>query len=105
MSANTTWRELLEHAMKKHGETTEDVTVVIFAVGPVKKTADSLDATKGFFDQSFDSGYGLKNGRPFRVWTDNRVYFPADYDGSEWVESVSRHPWVADTIRHIGCGG
>lgn len=29
---------------------------------------------------------------PFTLWTKNRVYFPAVYDGDEWVHSVPRHP-------------
>lgn len=28
----------------------------------------------------------------FTVWTEGRVYFPATYDSSGWIDSVSRHP-------------
>jgi len=40
----------------------------------------------------FDSGYGGTQGKPFTAWTENRVYFPVMYDGSEWVGSAPRNP-------------
>lgn len=43
-------------------------------------------------DVAFDSGFGGPEGKPFLLWTKDRVYFPAEYDGSESVESVPRNP-------------
>ena len=52
-------------------------------------------------DKVFDSGYGGSEGEPFTLWTKDRVYFPAVYDGSEWVASVPRNPCDIATV-HIG---
>ncbi len=43
-------------------------------------------------DVRFDDGYGCAEGKPFTLWTTNRVYFPTEYDGLEDVASVSRDP-------------
>lgn len=40
----------------------------------------------------FDTSYGGIEGVGFRAWTDDFVYFPTVYDGSEEVASVSRNP-------------
>jgi hypothetical protein len=49
----------------------------------------------------FDHGYGCPYGEPFTLWTEKRVYFPVQYDGSEWVESVPRYPCDEKTT-HVG---
>lgn len=38
----------------------------------------------------FDTGFGCANGLPFAAWSDEWVYFPVEYDGSEWVGRASR---------------
>ena len=53
--------------------------------------------------KDFDAGYGSEEGRPFFVWTHDRVYFPVCYDGSEWVGSVPRHP-TSEEPQHFGGG-
>ncbi|MBD3293368.1 MAG: hypothetical protein GF393_10620 [Armatimonadia bacterium] len=40
----------------------------------------------------FDPGYGAPKGKPFTAWSDDWVYFPAEYDGAEWVAWVPRNP-------------
>ena len=72
----TTWRELIEEAMENEGETFKDVV--------------SCTLTEEELDVEFDKGYGTAEGKPFTLWTKNRVYFPAEYDGSERCCSVSR---------------
>jgi hypothetical protein len=32
------------------------------------------------------------NGKPFLLWTNDRVYFLVIYDGKEWAGSVPRNP-------------
>jgi hypothetical protein len=54
-------------------------------------------------DREFDDDFGSKEGVPFTVWTRGRVYFPAVYDGAEWVESVPRDPCEEKT-EHVGGG-
>jgi len=82
-----TWREEITKAMKKHGETWADVEARAI-------TEEQLDAR-------FDWGYGSSNGASFTVWTKNRVYFPAVYDGAEWAESVARNP-DGKATDHVG---
>lgn len=40
----------------------------------------------------FDAGYGTAEGRPFTAWSYEWVYFPAEYDGSEYVARAPRNP-------------
>lgn len=81
------WRKGIAKCMEKHGETWKDVI--------------SCTATDDELNKAFNPGYGMPKGVPFTVWTEDRVYFPACYDGSEWVESVARHP-DGHATRHIG---
>ena len=83
----TNWRELILIAMKEHGESLGDII------------SNTLTAQE--MEVKFDCGYGGLEGQPFTAWTNNRVYFPAVYDGSEWVESVSRNP-DGKVTHHIG---
>lgn len=74
----STWKVLLEAAMKDRGESMSDLE------------ANTL--TDAELAKEFDSGYGGTEGAPFTAWTSKTVYFPLCYDGYEWVGSVSRHP-------------
>jgi hypothetical protein len=73
--------------MKNHHESWDDVV----SVSPFD------------FDSSrrFDNGYGMSEGKPFTIWTTNRVYFPVVYDGSEWAGSVTRNP-CPEVTEHLG---
>jgi len=51
----------------------------------------------------FYPGYGRPEGIPFTLWTHKRVYFPVQYDGSEWVTSVPRDP-CEEVTSHVGGG-
>jgi hypothetical protein len=64
----------------------------------------SITLTENELNQEFDDDYGLLEGIPFTAWTTNRVYFPVDFNGAEWVGSVSRNPNGIPT-KHIGDGG
>ncbi len=85
MSAS--WRELITAEMSAHGETWADVA------------SCTLDDTG--LDRKFRDGYGSEEGAHFTLWTERRVYFPACYDGSEWVASASRNP-DGVAMRHVG---
>lgn len=82
-----TWRKLITESLELCGESWADVV----SVAP-------LDVE---LDVEFDDDFGGPEGRPFTVWTSSRVYFPAQYDGAEWVASVSRHPDGVPT-NHVG---
>jgi hypothetical protein len=83
----TTWRKELTDQMAEHGETFGDI--------------ESITITDADLDKEFDPGYGSEHGCTFTCWTKTRVYFPASYDGSEWVASVSRNPDGKHTY-HVG---
>ena len=83
----TTWKDEIFEEMKRVGETFDDVV--------------SCTLTDKELLTRFDGGYGSSEGLAFTVWTANRVYFPAVYDGAEWVCSVSRNPDGKPT-RHVG---
>ena len=73
------WKKLLETAMQERGETLADL---------VSTTLSDEDMTTEFY-----GGHKAEQeGVPFTAWSENTVYFPVCYDGSEWVGSVSRHP-------------
>lgn len=54
-------------------------------------------------DREYDVGFGSTEMPCFTIWTEDRVYFPACYDGSEWIESVPRNP-CDEATAHIGGG-
>lgn len=78
MKTMSTWKDLLEAAMKKRGEELTDLEA---------NTLTDDDMVK-----YFDSGSFSIEGVPFMAWTAKTVYFPICYDGEESVGSVSRHP-------------
>ena len=84
------WKKLIEYEMASQGESFEDVV--------------ECTLTEEQLLVQFDAGYGGIEGEHFTLWTTNRVYFPAVYDGSEWVGSVSRNPDGKPTY-HLGGGG
>lgn len=74
----TTWRKELEYTLNNNNELWEDI---------IYTTLTNED-----MDKEFDNGYGMAEGEAFTLWTHNFVYFPATYDGSEWIASVPRNP-------------
>lgn len=73
-----TLRELIMEEMRERKETWEDVVACTL---PAKT-----------LDVEFDNGYGGTEGKPFTLWTTNRVYFPIHCDGSAWIQSMPRNP-------------
>ena len=71
-----TWKQLICAQMSLHNETFDDVESSTLSADDIKKETDG----------------GYCGGLPFTIWTSARVYFPACYDGDQWVESVARHP-------------
>ena len=59
------------------------------------------------WEREFYSGYGEPNGVPFLAWTEEWIYFPVVYDGSEWMDRVPRNPRAIPRkdLAHVGgCG-
>lgn len=89
--SKTCWATMINNEMDRHGETWNDVV----ASAPPVNLMD--------WDRLFDDGYGCEEGEPFTLWTKSRVYFPACYDGAEWVASVPRDP-NDEVTEHVGGG-
>ena len=70
----------------------------------VEKAEDTIVSstlTKSQSDEQFSCGYGCPEGCDFTAWGEKYVYFPATYDGAEWVVKVPRNPCDEPT-QHIG---
>lgn len=69
-------------------------------------TEDSIETLEAIncetLDLAFDNGYGGSEGQIFCAWSKDWVYFPAVYDGSEWVERVRRNPTPGYVKAHVG---
>lgn len=118
----TTWRREIAVEMAKHGEGWEDAVRVNVArlekcsghspdavINGVPECGGSHDISgvvddsdaQVELDREFDAGNGTPKGTPFLVWTTRRVYFPASYDGEEWVVSLPRDP-CEEVHWHVG---
>lgn len=70
----------------------------------VEKAGDTIVSstlTKSQSDEQFSSGWGMPEGCEFTAWGEKYVYFPAAYDGSEWVAKAPRNPCDEPT-KHVG---
>lgn len=83
----TSWRQLIVAEMRLRDETWREVK--------------SCTLTEEELDEKFDAGFGLPEGKPFTLWTENRVYFPVEYDGAERAASVARNP-DGKATEHVG---
>lgn len=66
------WKTLIGDALQEHGESWADIE------------ASTLTEAQLLQPLTVDC--------PFTIWTAKRVYFPWEYDGDQWVGSVSRQP-------------
>ena len=82
------WKSLILEVMDEYDDSWDNVV--------------SCTLTEEQLCKSFNEGYGEPEGKPFTLWTEKRVYFPAVYDGMEWVGSVSRVP-DGNPTKHVGC--
>lgn len=74
----TTWRKEIEQRMQENNDMTDGDFVCTL--------------TEEEMDIEFDDGFGGTEGLSFTAWTDDFVYFPLCYDGSEWCGSIARNP-------------
>jgi len=81
------WFELITDALASRGEGWTDA---------VRTTLTPEELMR-----EFDAGYGGVEGAAFTLWTNKHVYFPAVYDGAEWVTSVPRDP-CNERKEHVG---
>jgi len=81
-----TWYSMLFAHMTAHNETFNDIVHSTITIEELL--------------QEFDDGFGLPEGKPFYIWTENRVYFSKDNDGSLSVDSVPRFPCDEKPFHH-----
>lgn len=43
-------------------------------------------------EREYNSGFGGPEGEPFIGFTDKYIYINCQYDGSEWITHIPRHP-------------
>lgn len=75
--AVTTWRHKLKDAFERTGDDFNKIETTL---------------SDGEMDVQFDDGYGSDEGMSFTVWGEKYVYFPLEYDGSEYVGWAPRNP-------------
>ena len=91
----TTWRNKIKEKMNANDDSWENI--VMANISPNENINDKTAS----FDRVLDDDYGSPEGDYFTVWTRDFVYFPCEYDGSEYVGSVPRNPIGGYTKRHI----
>jgi hypothetical protein len=77
MREKTSWKEMFESKFKETGDSFETLVTTL---------------TEKQMNEHFHYGYGGTEGYPFTAWSENWVYFPVCYDGSEWIGKVRRNP-------------
>lgn len=100
----TSWRKMLLNA---YNLTPDDLTYLKIGQNPDSRWDDDVErypTEDEFWDKEFDSGYGLNEGVPFYALTKDHVYFPVNYDGSEWISRVPRNPCDDYDPHHKGGG-
>lgn len=50
------------------------------------------DEARPLLDYEYDDGYGGADCHPVHVWTENKVIFVHEYDGSTYASYVPRNP-------------
>lgn len=78
--------------LKEIDEKDKIVSIFIRDKNKVVHEFKSIDEAKYLLDYDFDSGYGAAEGPSFTAWGIKEVYFPHNYDGSEYIQSVPRNP-------------
>jgi hypothetical protein len=71
---NTTWKREIHYVL------------------PAGETIIACTISEEQLNKVFDSSYGGTNGIPFTAWSENWVFFPLTYDGSESVGCAPRNP-------------
>ncbi len=86
------WKDLVTEHLERYSETWEDIVSSSIRANTWNDDNPDDNTQEGSFTREFDPDYGSINGDHFIIWTPTRVVFPHGYDGSETVQSVSRHP-------------
>ena len=86
---HTNWYQLIERQLEKVGDSFQNF-IALYYKGKFLINVDKM--TELLKENIFDSTYGHLDGLPFTLWTNEYVYFPLKYDGSEYVGFAPRNP-------------
>ena len=96
------WNELIKYEMEKRRDSWSEVEELHLEGERVSGTAAEIQCHPSMV-KKFDNSHTIKEGVPFTLFTKRRVYFPATYDGAEWVRSVPRNPPESpEPTEHVG---
>lgn len=103
----TTITELLEEALRD-GDTLEDLVcfwrdtaVRRWLFEPSSQAPLQRGTAAQLPSRGYDAGYGGTEGPEFIGFSDRFVYISVQYDGSESVEAIPRHPDVVEMLDDI----
>lgn len=119
MTNHVTWAQLIEAQLQRHN----DILVEVYSQDPEqcifhpRVDEDGEDEWEEYLPPTFTYSLsltvpGLNDpftnpsadlAPPFTAWGIKRVYFPAHYDGRQWVASVPRNPGE-EVTNHVGGG-
>jgi hypothetical protein len=102
------WRQELNELLWKHND---PLVTLVIQYDPALEDGDlygvseptSVDINHPTFAREFDESFDVVEGCRFTAWGEKYVYFPASYDGREWIAFVPRHPAMVAT-EHVGGG-
>jgi len=107
----TTTKEQLLEVLKDTGEKEEDIICFYQPVDGISEPGWNIEKCGEVIrckvselpERKFDSGYGAPEGEPFIAFGPKYVYIKLQYDGSEWIEPIPRHPeYVEKPILWLG---
>ena len=114
MSRDTTIRTWFEEFETATGEKIETIVLLPaddwgrcshnnFLSEPVQigSVVERNELPDSFLDREFDSGYGSAEARPFVAYSPSFVVFISEYDGSESIGWIPRHP-TKDFLQYGG---
>lgn len=97
----TTIKELVQAELKNTGESSEELECY-YREEVRWRLSDEPIIHCGFTDlpeREYDAGYGGTNGPAFLAFSDKYVYISTQYDGSETIDAIPRHPeFIDDSI-------
>jgi len=107
---NTTLKDLLRFPVEEQGD---NVNYLICFVQEGNEwdrwTSKNIPIRQCTFDElpdiKLDTGYGGTDGPALIAYSPRYVYVYVQYDGSQWIEAVPRHPeFVTGNIPWLGGG-
>lgn len=100
--AMTNWRTMILDRMTQEFESFDDVISMVWDEQTSVYNSSEFVDSETELDRKFNNDFGRIKGRAFLIHTHKNIYFPAAYDGSEWVECLPRNPVSDYKPSHVG---